>query len=192
MDKIIYRLSSETGQLSIIAPNDKLKFIGFGYGGYLLSSFLAANPALNPITTGVLLINTAPYCTTKYKSIFTSLSELYVLEDKPTEDNAFLYYNKAINSTELEKEDMESKAGLNSIRLDGRAYLLKNALQFWDQGTTYNFVEFNCKVDLLYSRANILLTKSDMQRFLFKPDVDHTNISNRTFIEVEGGHDLIA
>ena len=59
VDKLIYRLSGEQGQLGVIGKKDTFKFIGFGYGGYLMTSFLSGCPALHSLTTGVILINSA-------------------------------------------------------------------------------------------------------------------------------------
>ncbi len=44
MDKLLYRLSTEKEQLGFVNfKKDKFKYIAFGYGGYLLSSYLANN-----------------------------------------------------------------------------------------------------------------------------------------------------
>lgn len=69
IDKLIYRLSSEPNQLGIIGKTDSYKFIGFGYGGYLLASYISACPILHDSVKGVTLINTAYSMTQKYKSI---------------------------------------------------------------------------------------------------------------------------
>lgn len=46
---------------------DKFKFVGFGYGGYLLSSYLGNNPEVfSKSLSGVLLANT-------YKNISPTL-----------------------------------------------------------------------------------------------------------------------
>lgn len=43
-DKLFYRLSTEKEQLGFLNfKKDKFKFMGFGFGGYLLSNFLAYN-----------------------------------------------------------------------------------------------------------------------------------------------------
>ncbi len=73
-----------------------------------------------------------------------------------------MFYNKAINSIEIEKSDLENKSGLNSIKVDGRAFLLKNSLEFWNDNVLSNFEGYNGNVTLLYSRGDILLEKGDM------------------------------
>jgi hypothetical protein len=132
LDKLLYRLSSAPQQLNIIGPKDTLKLIGFGYGGYMLSTFLSSCRSLFPIVKGVMLVNSAFGLTERLKSIYQSLLEVFSIEDKTTEDNAFLFYNKAINSTELGRDELDDKSGLNSIQLSGRCHLLKNALKYWD------------------------------------------------------------
>jgi pimeloyl-ACP methyl ester carboxylesterase len=115
---------------------------------------------------------------------------LYSVEDETTQDNAFLFYNKAINSAELRKEQMDDKAGLNSIRLEGRSYLLRNALVYWDNTNHQNFVDFDGPVMLIYSRDDILLRKTDMLWYTFRPDADRTVLKSRGLVEIEGGHDV--
>jgi len=73
IDKLIFRLSSYSGQLNIFSSVDSYKFVGFGYGGYLISSYLSANPAMHKITNGTFLINCSANCTPKYKAIIESL-----------------------------------------------------------------------------------------------------------------------
>jgi hypothetical protein len=103
VDKLIYRLSSEQNQLSVIGKSDKFKFLGFGFGGYLATCFLSSCPSLYPLTTGVALVNSAFSLTQKSKSTFEDLLQLFSVEDPTTEDNAFLFYNKAINSNIISK-----------------------------------------------------------------------------------------
>ena len=81
VDKLLFRLGSEHGQLNVIGKKDSFKVIGFGYGGYLATSFLSACPALFPIVKGVALVNTAFELTEKTKNAFESLLELYSVED---------------------------------------------------------------------------------------------------------------
>lgn len=66
--------------------------------------------------------------TKNYKNAMEALQLFYNNDDQTVEENAFIYYNKAINSSEINKEDLDNKAGLNSIRLSGRSYILKNML----------------------------------------------------------------
>lgn len=43
MDKLVYRLSGEKGELGVIdLEKDLFKFCGFGFGAYLLSSYLGS------------------------------------------------------------------------------------------------------------------------------------------------------
>ena len=99
LDKLIYRLSSAPHQLNIFGQKDTLKFIGFGFGGYMASTFLSSCRSLFPIVKSVMLINSAYGLTERTKNVYESLLEVFGVEDKTTEDNAFLFYNKAINST---------------------------------------------------------------------------------------------
>ena len=58
LDKIIYRLSSQNGELKIIdLEKDLFKFIGFGYGGYLLASYLGHSYHYFSNIAGIMLIN---------------------------------------------------------------------------------------------------------------------------------------
>lgn len=80
--------------------------MGFGFGGFLGVSFLSNCPSLFPLVSGVALVNTAFSLTPKYKEVFESLLELYSMEDKTTEENTFLFYNKAISSSQNSREDL--------------------------------------------------------------------------------------
>jgi len=82
-----------------MGAKDTLKLIGFGFGGYLVSTFLSSCRALFPMVKGVMLVNSAFELTERIRSIYESLLEVFEVEDQTTEDNAFLFYNKAINST---------------------------------------------------------------------------------------------
>lgn len=53
-----------------------------------------------------------------------SLLELYSSTDPTAESEAYLYYNKAINSEETTPDELEHKAGLNPIRLEDRTYII--------------------------------------------------------------------
>ena len=57
LDKLIYRLSSEQNQLNIFSKKDLIKFIGFGIGGFLVSSFLSLNFSLCQIVPGITVLN---------------------------------------------------------------------------------------------------------------------------------------
>ena len=59
VDKLLYRLGTDQGQLKIIGKNDTFKIVGFGFGGFLATSFLSSCPALFPLFKGVALINSA-------------------------------------------------------------------------------------------------------------------------------------
>jgi hypothetical protein len=103
LDQLIYRLSSEPNQLNIMGKQDRIKLIGFGYGGYLAASFISSSFMISAMVSAVILVNTPWTITKKYKEIYTSLLEVYSVEERTTEENAFLFYNKAINSVEIEK-----------------------------------------------------------------------------------------
>jgi hypothetical protein len=45
---------------------------------------------------------------------------------------------------------------------------------------------------MIYSKNDILMTKQDLQSFLYKPDAERTVLKNRTLIEIDGGHDIAA
>jgi pimeloyl-ACP methyl ester carboxylesterase len=98
IDKLIYRVSSYPNQLNIVQQGETFKLVGLGYGGYLVQSYLALSPEIQSIVKGVMLVNSSSYCTKKYREIYSSLLQLYSVEDPVTEENAFLFYNKAINS----------------------------------------------------------------------------------------------
>ena len=70
LDKLMYRLSTEREQLGFVNfRKDRFKFIGVGYGGYLLSSSLAnSHQFYGKNLSGVMLINT-------YKNITGTIKE---------------------------------------------------------------------------------------------------------------------
>ena len=59
VDKLIYKLSSEPNQMNIISKQDTFKIVGFGFGGFLATSFLSACPSYYPLVKGIALINSA-------------------------------------------------------------------------------------------------------------------------------------
>jgi hypothetical protein len=73
IDKLIYRLSSSPNQLNIIGVGDTIKAIGMGYGGFLLQSYMSFCPSTFLLIQQILLFNSSPYCTNKYREVFTSL-----------------------------------------------------------------------------------------------------------------------
>ena len=78
MDKLLYRLSSAKGELKLISlKNDSFKFCGFGYGAYLLSSYLGAYHYYFPKLNGVLLINGFMEMPIKYKEMLDNLLVLF-------------------------------------------------------------------------------------------------------------------
>ena len=100
-----------------------------------------------------------------------------------------MFYSKALN-WQLSGEEIQTKAGLNSIRTEGRCYLLNNVMKYWEEYAIDNFQDYSCPVSLLYGRDNVLLAKADMQRWTVRRDVERSQIPYRTLAEVEGGHDL--
>lgn len=70
--------------MNIVGPDDTFKIIGLGFGGYLAQYFLSSCPILFPLFKGVMLVNSTPYCTPKYKEVFKSLLSLYSVEDPVT------------------------------------------------------------------------------------------------------------
>lgn len=77
LDKLIYRLSYNASQLNIIASGDSIKIVGMGYGGFLAQSYLALCPEMASMVQQVMLVNSPPYLTKKYKEVFTSLKDLF-------------------------------------------------------------------------------------------------------------------
>ena len=58
MEKLLYRLSNEKDQLKTINfEKDSFKFIGIGYGAYLIASYLGSYYQLFANINGILLIN---------------------------------------------------------------------------------------------------------------------------------------
>ena len=83
LEKLLYRLSTEKEQLGFINfRKDKFKFIGFGYGGYLLSSYLANNYQFyGKNLSGVMLVNTYKNITETLKEKAEALRMLYSSDD---------------------------------------------------------------------------------------------------------------
>ena len=77
MDKLLFRLASLPNQLSIMGKEDTIQFVGLGYGGYLLQSYLSACPSTYNVVKSAMIVNSSPYCTKKYREIFDSLINLY-------------------------------------------------------------------------------------------------------------------
>ena len=77
VDKLLFRLATLPNQLGIIGKEDTIQLVGFGYGGYLLQSYLSACPSTYNVIKGALIINSSLYCTKKHKEIFESLINLY-------------------------------------------------------------------------------------------------------------------
>ncbi len=84
MDKLLYRLSSQPNQLGIVQEGDPYKLIGMGYGGYLVQSYMSLCPEVHSLVNGIMLVNSSPYCTKKSREIYTSLLQLYSVEDPVT------------------------------------------------------------------------------------------------------------
>ena len=84
MDKLLYRISSEREQLGYINfRKDKFKFIGFGFGGYLLSSYIGScgNEVYGNSLTGVLLVNTYKNVSDSWREKLVVLGELFRTKD---------------------------------------------------------------------------------------------------------------
>lgn len=85
MDKLLYRISSEREQLGYINfRKDKFKFIGFGFGGYLLSSYIGncgTEVYGNNSLTGVLLVNTYKNVSDSWREKLVALGELFRMKD---------------------------------------------------------------------------------------------------------------
>jgi len=100
MDKLIYRLSNEKDQLNYIDYNkDSFKFIGYGYGCHLLMSYLGYYYAFFPILSGVMLVNPFSTMPSNYLNMLKSLLQLYESEDLTANEEAYLFYNKGIDSS---------------------------------------------------------------------------------------------
>ncbi len=64
-----------------------------------------------------MLVNTYKNITETMKEKAEALRMLYASDDEVAMSEAFLFYSKAILSSETDKDDLEYKAGLNPIRL---------------------------------------------------------------------------
>ena len=116
--------------MGIIGKEDSLKFIGLGVGGFITANYLSTCLTVQSLVEGVMMVNAPYHLTPKLKEMFNSLIELFSVEDSINEENAFLFYSKAIGQ-QLSGEEIETKAGLNSIRPKGRVYLMKSLLEYW-------------------------------------------------------------
>ena len=130
MDKLLYRLSTQKAQLKIInLKKDNFKFCGFGYGGYLLATYLGNYHQYFSKITGIFLLNSFMQMPSKYEEMLKNLLILYSSDDPTASSESFFFYNKAINSSDIENDQLAQKSGVNPIRLRDRVYLIKSVLK---------------------------------------------------------------
>jgi hypothetical protein len=74
LDKLLFRLSSRKGELKVLnLKKDRFKFIGFGYGCYLLTMYLGSYQYFFPKLSGVMLINGWMGMPSSYSSMLENL-----------------------------------------------------------------------------------------------------------------------
>jgi len=65
----------------------------------------------------------------KYEEMLKNLLILYSSDDPTASSESFFFYNKAINSSDIENDQLAQKSGVNPIRLRDRVYLIKSVLK---------------------------------------------------------------
>jgi hypothetical protein len=113
----------------IDAEHDDMKFAGVGYGGYIVQMYMSINHMHYPNIKKILLVNTFTQLSKLHEKVLLKLVDLYRMKDKVLDEHAYLYYNIAINSTHQSNEQIDNKAVLNPITVDGRSFILNNIIK---------------------------------------------------------------
>lgn len=87
VDKILYRLSGQKNELKIIdLEKDLFKFVGLGYGGYLLAQYIGHSYHYFNNISGIMIINSYMRMPDTYRQTLQNLLDLYSSDDPTAKD----------------------------------------------------------------------------------------------------------
>ena len=95
----------------------------------MLATYLGAHHLYFKKITGVFLLNSFMEVPLRYEEMLQNLLILFSSDDPTAKSESHFFYNKAINSSEIDNEELAQKAGVNPIRLSDRVYLIKSVLK---------------------------------------------------------------
>ncbi|EGR30022.1 hypothetical protein IMG5_143970 [Ichthyophthirius multifiliis] len=199
IDKLIFKLNEEK---LISTQYDKFKFIGFGYGGFILQSYMVCCYGNLPNLNSLLLINSFAEVDNILKDTLTKSLEIFESCPEDMNDLAFNYFSVIVNSNALTDEQLKNKMENNPILNQGRITIIKGILQSYIMKDRFEKVAIpcfivhslkNCVVNINQSEFLLKSKKDENQNFQANLMMKKLNEkkSIRKIKYVNGGHSML-
>ncbi|KRX11010.1 hypothetical protein PPERSA_03068 [Pseudocohnilembus persalinus] len=202
IDRLLYHLE-ETKQIDL--QTESLSFIGYGYGGFILQSFLTQSYNNLPNIGEIQLINSFYDLDKGFKNnLINSLDTFQNNCPDSMPELPFSFHSIFVNSIQLEEEVIKSKMEINPIKVQGRVAILKGILESIPMGDRFQRIPIKVQIVHTLKNSYININESDKLSIYTKnDDINSKNNSHanrikqetrnisRTKQYIDGGHSLI-
>ncbi|EGR30343.1 hypothetical protein IMG5_134330 [Ichthyophthirius multifiliis] len=196
IDSLLFKLDNEN---KISIKKDSLKFIGVGYGGYILQTFLIqACGNLNNIQN-LCLFNSFIELDDLLKDTLNKSQEIFENCPPGMNDLSYNYFSVIVNSQPLTEQQLKFKMQINPILNEGRVSIIQGCLGSQFMKDRFQNIPIscfivhtlkNCVVNINQSDALSLYYKDRNNEFQSLSKKSDKNIKRVTKY-INGGHSLL-
>ncbi|KAL4503210.1 hypothetical protein ABPG72_000816 [Tetrahymena utriculariae] len=199
IDRLLFKLDQEK---LINTKTDKFKFIGIGYGGFILQSYMVSAYGNLPHLGSLLLINSFIEVDNILKDTLLKSLEIFETCPEGMDELSFNYFSVIVNSQALSEEQLSMKMKINPILNEGRAAIIKGCLASQFMRDRFEKVPVsclivhtlkNCVVNINQSDLLAKYTKDEVQDFqanLILKKINEKQVKRKTKY-INGGHSLL-